>query len=462
MRRVLLAGPSVGATALTLVVVIALLLSGCGGSSGAMQGDLAGEVAGTRPSAVPEPTTSVSTMAGSGTTAGLSYPIVDTGQDECYDSRSPISAPSAGAAFYGQDAQYAGNQASYTVSADGLTVRDEVTGLTWTQSADWTGDGTMDVNDKMTYDDAQTFVDALNAQSYGGFSDWRVPSIKQLYSLIDYRGTDPNVQSTSSSGLTPFIDDVFEFAYGDTSAGERIIDSQWVTSSLYVGTVFGNQTAMFGVNFADGRIKGYPVSGGPGGGKTFYARFCRGNTDYGVNDFVDNGDGTVTDEATGLMWSQADSGTGMDWEDALAWVQQKNDEGYLGYSDWRLPNAKELQSLVDYSRSPDTMGSAAIDPMFQSTQITNEAGQADYPFYWSSTTFLRFGGNAGSAVYVSFGRGLGTMDGRNIIDVHGAGCQRSDPKTGSESQYPSWGNGPQGDVQRVFDYVRLVRDDGDS
>jgi hypothetical protein len=393
----------------------------------------------------------------------LSYAVVDTGQTECYDNASEIACPQAGEPFYGQDEQYDGNQPSYTLSADGLTVYDNVTGLTWTQGADWSGDGVVDVDDKFTYADAQTYVDTLSAQSYGGFNDWRVPSIKDLYSLIDYRGTDPDPMAGGSSGLIPFIDDdTFEFAYGDTSAGERIIDSQWVTTTIYVSTVMNDMTAMFGVNFADGRIKGYPVGPMPGQseGKLFYARFCRGNTQYGQNNFIDNGDGTVTDGATGLMWSQSDIGEGMIWEDALAWVQRMNDENHLGYSDWRLPNAKELQSLVDYTRSPDTTNSAAIDPVFEVTEITNEADEKDYPFYWSGTTFVRFGGVAAAAVYVSFGEGLGSMDGVNVIDVHGAGCQRSDPKDGDPVDYPSWGHGPQGDVQRVFNYVRRVRDAG--
>ncbi|MDP6544574.1 MAG: DUF1566 domain-containing protein [Phycisphaerae bacterium] len=388
------------------------------------------------------------------------YPIVDTGQTGFYNNSSEIAEPGLGDAFYGQDANFDGYQPSYTTSADGLVVLDNVTSLTWTQGADWTGDGVVNASDKFTYADAQTYVDTLNAQNYGGHDDWRVPTIKELYSLIDYRGTDPNPEATGSSGLVPFIDaDVFEFAYGDTSAGERIIDSQWATSTLYVSTVMGGTQAMFGVNFADGRIKGYPAVGGPGGvDKTYYVRFCRGNTDYGTNNFTDNGDGTVTDSATGLVWSQHDSGTGMNWEDALAWVQARNDENYLGHDNWRLPNAKELQSLVDYTRSPDTTSSAAIDPIFSATQITNVAGQSDYPFYWSGTTFLRFTGSASAAVYVAFGRGLGSMDGTNVIDVHGAGCQRSDPKDGNSGDYPSWGNGPQGDLQRVFNHVRLVRD----
>lgn len=388
------------------------------------------------------------------------YAIVDTGQVKFYDDSSEISEPLEGDAFYGQDAQYAGNQPSYKLSSDGLTVYDKVTGLTWTQSPDWNGDGKIDSQDEFYFSEFLAYPDTLNAQNYGGYNDWRAPSIKELYSLIDFRGTDPPPEGTNTAGLIPFINtDYFAFEYGDTSAGERIIDSQFWSSTEYVSTTMAGFDTTFGVNFADGRIKGYGREGSMAGGEmNQYALFVRGNTNYGLNDFTDNGDGTITDNATGLMWSQADSGTGMNWEDALAWVQQKNDQNYLGYSDWRLPNAKELQSIVDYSRSPDTTGSAAIDPLFDCTQITNEADQADYAFYWTGTTHLRGAdANAGDAAYISFGRGLGSMDGSTIIDVHGAGCQRSDPKDGSASDYPSWGNGPQGDVRRVFNYVRLVR-----
>jgi hypothetical protein len=385
------------------------------------------------------------------------YTVVDTGQAKCYNNGSDISCPAEGAAFYGQDAQFDGNQPSYTLSADGLTVYDNVTGLTWTQSPDLDGDGDIDIDDKLTFAEAQTYPDILNAASFGDYNDWRLPSIKELYSLMDFRGTDPIIGG-GTAGLTPFIDtDYFAFGYGNEAAGERNIDAQFWSSTEYAGTVFNGQQATFGLNLADGRIKGYPSGTSGPMGKLNYVYFVRGNTEYAINDFSDNGDGTITDSATGLMWSQDDSGTGMNWKDALAWVQQMNDENYLGYSDWRLPNAKEMQSIVDYSRSPDTTGSAAIDPVFNATQITNEAGQADYPFYWTSTTHIRFGGNGGAGVYISFGRGLGSMDGTNVIDVHGAGCQRSDPKDGDPSNYPSWGHGPQGDMQRVFNYIRLVR-----
>jgi len=126
-----------------------------------------------------------------------------------------------------------------------------------------------------------------------------------------------------------------------------------------------------------------------------------------------------------------------------------NAKEYLGYSDWRLPNAKELQSIVDYSRQTEATGSAAIDPVFNVTTSQNEAGAVDYPYYWTGTTH----GNEG--VYVAFGSGLGYMDGE-WVDVHGSGTQRSDPKQGDPAAFPT-GRGPQGDAIRINNYVRLVR-----
>jgi len=395
-----------------------------------------------------ETDSALSTGNGDASSTGLTYPIVDTNQGLCYNNSEQIDCPAEGEAFYGQDAQYSGNAPSYTDNGDG-TITDNVTGLVWLESPDTNGDGNIDAADKMSYKAACAYCENL---SYAGHDDWRLPTIKQLYSLILFSGRDP---SGYSGTLVPFIDtDVFDFAYGDTSAGERLIDSQYASSTPYVGDT--SEPLLFGVNFADGRIKGYGLNFF-GREKTFFVTCVRGNPDYGVNDFVDNGDGTITDNATGLMWAQDDSGKGMTWEEALAWVQQMNEENYLGYSDWRLPNVKELQSIVDYSRSPDTTGSAAIDPLFNVTPITNEAGQTDYPYYWSSTTHANLGERPGAnAAYVSFGRAMGYMDGA-WRDVHGAGAQRSDPKTGDPADWPT-GHGPQGDAIRIYNFVRLVRD----
>jgi hypothetical protein len=365
-----------------------------------------------------------------------SYVIVDTDQGKCYNNSQQISSPQPGASFYGQDAQYGNAYPAYQDNGDG-TITDLKTGLMWQQ----------DPGSKKTYDEA---VAAASNVNLVGYSDWRLPTIKELYSLILFSGVDPSgYEGSSTDGLVPFINtDYFEFEYGNTSAGERIIDSQWITSTEYVG---GNN--VFGVNFADGRIKGYGTGPLPGqsGDKGFFVIYVRGNSNYGKNNFVDNGDGTITDRATGLMWMENDSQTGMIWEDALSYAEGLD---FSGYSDWRLPNAKELQSIVDYTRSPSTSGSAAINSVFNATAITNEAGSSDYPFYWTSTTHVNWR-SSGSAVYVAFGRALGYMN-NQWTDVHGAGSQRSDPKNGDPSDWPT-GNGPQGDAIRIYNFVRCVR-----
>lgn len=378
--------------------------------------------------------------------------IPDTGQTSCYDSHGVrVSCPAANSANFGQDANYGGQSPAYQSNGDG-TITDLVTGLMWQQTPDRDGNNVINIADKLTYNEA---VAAANAATYAGYDDWRLPTITELYSLIDFSGIDPSGYSgTDTSGLTPFIDtEHFDFGYGDTGAGERIIDAQYASSTKYVSTTMNGAETMFGVNFADGRIKGYGLSL-HGSDKAFYVIFVRGNSEYDRNEFVDNGNSAIRDNATGLMWQQADSGLDYNWPDALAYCEGAT---IAGYDDWRLPNAKELQSIVDYGRSPDTTNSAAIDPIFVATQITNEAGVADYPAYWSSTTHANLSPAPGAnAVYVNFGESMGYMNGL-WIDVHGAGAQRSDPKIGNPDDYPT-GHGPQGDAIRIYNYVRCVRD----
>ena len=386
--------------------------------------------------------------------ATITYPIVDTGQNKCYDNRREIDPPKPGQPFYGQDAQHLGQQPSYKLSGDGLTVLDHVTGLTWQRSPNLTGKKPSHP-DKLTFSQAVAQPAKLNAAKFGGFNDWRLPTIKELYSLILFNGIDSG-PNAGPSGMKPFLDtNFFKFAYGDENNGERTIDSHWATCTAYVA----NKGKMFGVNFADGRIKGYGTSMPGRGEKKFYVLYCRGNPKYGQNDVRDNGDGSITDRATGLMWQKKDSGKGMNWEQALAYAAKAG-------NGWRLPNAKELQSIVDYTRCPDTTGSAAINPIFQCTAIPNEIGKVDYPFYWTSTTHGSTMGG-GAAIYVAFGRAAGWMGRpgppgqqqsgpRQFMDVHGAGAQRSDPKAGDPANFP-YGRGPQGDTIHINNFVRLVR-----
>jgi len=368
--------------------------------------------------------------------AQATYPIVDTGVNAFYSNTAIITAPTKAQPFYGQDATYTGNQPSYTDNNDG-TITDHVTGLVWEKN----------MGTKITFEEA--FVKAKNS-NLGEHTDWRVPTIKELYSLILFTG-----KVKGATAIDMFIDtEYFNQPLGNTSIGEREIDAQTWSATEYVGKTMRKDATVFGVNFVDGRIKGYPKYKPRTGDKnTMYFRMVRGNTAYGKNNFIDNGDGTISDYATGLMWQKADDGKGRDWETSLNYAENLE---LANYNDWRLPNAKALQSIVDYSRSPQTTNSPAINPIFDTTEINDPKGKSgQYPYFWTSTTHLDGRNPSASAAYIAFGEGQGEMRG-TLMDVHGAGCQRSDPKSGNKNNFPQF-FGPQGDVRYVYNFVRCVR-----
>jgi len=336
------------------------------------------------------------------------YPIVDTNQGLCYNNKEQIAGPAKGEAFYGQDAQYTGNVPSYTDNGDG-TVTDNVTGLTWAQDLS---------KASMVWEDA---ADYCNSLKLGGYDDWRLPSIKELWSLRDF-----------SQGW-PWLDTDYFHLVGDGSQGAQ--QHSWSSNYYLVDTEEAVKHVAFAVNDWTGHIKVFD-------GKRF-VRAVRG-TPYGENDFVDNKDGTVTDNATGLMWAQDDSQKAMNWEEALAYAENST---YGGYDDWRLPNIKELQSIVDYSGSFPALDTS----VFNITEIVNEAGNKDYPYFWSSTSNPYIDKHDDPAEgycyawYVAFGYAV-DHDGQ---DMHGAGAVRFDTKSDQ---------GAEGiDGERVNNYVRLVR-----
>jgi len=344
---------------------------------------------------------------------GDNYHLVDTQQSHCFDDTSAVTCPAEGD-FFGQDAQYAGRQPSYTDNGDG-TVTDNVTGLMWQQAHN---------EERLSYEDATLTCDwSLLA----GYHDWRMPTIKELYSLTDWRGL---------TGETDFIDGTyFDLEWPDESilADDPFASTHWPgmmgqtwSSTIYKGQLWDRaDEAAFFMNFLDGRIK----SSNTDRSELFY-RCVRGPR-YGVNDLRDNGDGTVSDLATGLTWQQSDDGQTRHWGEALAYCENLE---LAETDDWRLPNVKELQSIVNYD--------SAAPAKFA------EFGQSDpAAWFWSSTSFE----TGAEATYVCFGE-CTSADG---VDVHGAGAQRSDPKSGDPADLS--GRGGQNDEVRVNNYVRCVR-----
>ncbi len=138
------------------------------------------------------------------------YNVTDTDQTNCYDNTSPIPFPSLNESFLGQDAQFISSPPIYTNNGDG-TITDLNTGLMWVAAR----------GIKMTWDNA---LSGASNKTTGGYTDWRMPSIKELYSLILFSGVNgPSV--TSTNGYVPFIDtDYFDFVYGSGTDEERVVD----------------------------------------------------------------------------------------------------------------------------------------------------------------------------------------------------------------------------------------------
>ncbi|WP_103191570.1 Lcl C-terminal domain-containing protein [Formosa algae] len=359
------------------------------------------------------------------------FVLSDTGQDVFYDDDGVvISKPEEDEEYYGQDAQYTGIPSAYKDNEDG-TVTDLNTGLMWQKTPD---------NNRHNFYDAFTYVDELEI---GGYTDWRLPTIKELYSLVNSNG-ELNPKDLSQS--KPYIDtNYFDFKYDERMpyAGQYWSSTKYVKGPIQNIEIEG----AFGFNFADGHIKAYETGlyyNGEGGVRNpgNLIRAVRGKEKvYGVNDFEANTDGTVTDKATGLMWQQTDSGQTYNWKAALNYAKNST---LAGYSDWRLPNTKELQSIVDY----DKKTIPAIDESVFT--CTNKDS-----WFWTSTTQGDF---KYTACYIAFGKAYSKDNSAatTYYDWHGAGAQRSDPKSGQVEDYVLKSVNA-ADSIRINNYVRLVR-----
>lgn len=363
------------------------------------------------------------------------YKIRHTGVNLFYDTLSVISVPDNSSVFYYQDALFFGQQTKFIDNKDG-TITDKLTGLMWQRK----------LTSKLTIEEANSFLKQLNN---GKYNDWRIPNVKELFSLIDYSG-----RVFGDKFIQMFIDtNFFEQPIGNTIIGEREIDAQTWTSTECKSLTMGRDVSRYGVNFVDGRIKAYPIIN-PFTRKPnrLHFRFVRGNSNYGLNDFSDNGDGTITDQATGLMWQKNDSEIPLDWKSALEYAKNLK---LSNYSDWRLPNVKELQSLVNYDNNVDVSRKPSISSVFQCSKREEPNGVLNYPYYWSSTTLLDGPKPGNQAAYVCFGKATAFFIDQ-YVDAHGTGAVRSDPKFLTKENYPVH-FGPQGDLVYVKNYVRCVR-----
>ena len=162
--------------------------------------------------------------------------------------------------------------------------------------------------------------------------------------------------------------------------------------------------------------------------------------------FTDNGDQTVTDNLTGLMWTKDGStptvgsctGGAINWTSALNYVACLNTSNYLGHNDWRLPNRTELRSLINYGKA-DT--SAWLNNSAQGFSNVQAA------YYWTSTTFAGYT----SGVWI-----VGMQDGYDTAtDESSTSCNAWPVRTGHSGvinlprtgQITSYAAGDDGDLR---------------
>lgn len=293
-------------------------------------------------------------MAWSG--LSVAWQLPDTGQTGCYNNnqRQTIPCPEEGGDFYGQDATYETNPQSYTkLDASGndlgddatewFMVRDNVTGLIWeVKTAD-------NKDETRTWEEAETYVNDLEL---GGFSDWRLPTVKELSAIVK--------RDSEGSGDEWFA--INRTYFKNTASGDY-----W-TFTDYVREEDGLQPAAWVVDFdRSGRLRATTY-----GDKTNsnYMRAVRGNLTPSPIFIVDHDKQTVIDMTTKLMWQQ--TGESKLWQAALEYCETLSVED-SGYDDWRLPNIIELQSLVNYG----TYDMAIDTSAFPNTSVNS---------YWSSTT----------------------------------------------------------------------------
>jgi hypothetical protein len=315
-------------------------------------------------------------MAGAAFASTINLP--QTGQTKCYDTAG-IEIPCAGTGQDGEiQAGVAWPEPRFTYNGDG-TMTDNLTGLMWTQDASLGGG--------LLWQGALDYVAAINAGTYPnyGYTDWRLPNVNELASLFNDNEPNPanwfvsvgfsNVQNAyywSSTTALPYYSTDYAWLV-HILRGVVIGGSKFYHYDVYVLPVRGLECGSLVDSIICLPQTGQTVSYASGDDGDY-----RVGISWPIPRFNDHGNGTVTDNLTNLMWTKdanLPNGNRM-WQEALDYVKEMNNGVHpnFGYTDWRLPNRKELHSLMDYSQ---------YAPALPAGHPFTNAQEGEY---WTSTT----------------------------------------------------------------------------
>ncbi len=269
---------------------------------------------------------------------------------------------------HGEDADYSRYPMSFSFNDDGQVTIDNNPGLMWERNINWRWGKTVSPKGKWRPQDVFGYKDNAKKQrpyhegvqyckglTLGGYSDWRMANMKEGHTIAHYATARPTIWQKYFNDTDPGLP-----GYGDRGKG-----------GMWAGPLApDHNNSGWHLGFIDGHMMGYPR----GGYKTTRCVRADNNGGYFLPDFVDNGDGTVTDRLTSLMWIQQTDAVKRAWEPSIAYCE---DLEFAGYSDWKLPHNKELSSLVDLRKQKP-----AIDITF--------FPDTDYKaYYWSRTPETR-------------------------------------------------------------------------
>jgi hypothetical protein len=329
---------------------------------------------------------------------------VEAGQTACsyYDGSAWVADGACAQTYtvgdvnypFGQDSHYTNvpvarsysGPTAHPVFTTDYTTTDNVTGLVWkTCNEGKTGPACTGVATTYTWYNSINACSALNVANagsgYAGRTNWRLPTIQELKSLPHYGVAAPFIDSAHFPGTqaanhwtaTTSVSDIAKAWFVSFSTG-GFIDTAAKTMSMAVRCVSGNLP----------------------------------NT----RSLADNGNGTITDNATGLIWQKCSMGqandatcsgiaTTVNWAAAMSYCENLT---LGGRSDWRLPSVTELRSLVDETRI-----NPVVDPVFfPSTPLI---------YYNTATT-----GFSGSNIMIYISMGNGRMNANSKANPYGVRC----------------------------------------
>jgi hypothetical protein len=311
-----------------------------------------------------------------GASAQIPYVTRNGIEEVDYEKLNPIAGftlPDSGqfrdaTSVHGEDADYARNPPSFEIIGDGEIILDNNTKLMWERHLNWQWEkvvppkGAWRPQDVFPSKDGEPRrrpyhegVQYCKTLKLGGFDDWRMANIKEGHTIADYGSARPTIHMKYFKDVFPGIP-----GYGDRGKG-----------GMWGGPIAPDHpNSAWHLGFIDGHNMGYPR----GGYKTTRCVRADNNGSYFLPEFVNNGDETVTDKFTGIVWMQKASEDKMTWEEAIQYCE---DLQFASQKDWKLPSNKELTSLVDLRKQKP-----AID--------TSVFQDVDYKaYYWSRTPETR-------------------------------------------------------------------------